>query len=312
METGKEIKIAVLIPCYNEENTIRKVILDFKQQLPNARIIVFDNNSSDRTRQIAIEQGAILIPEPRQGKGFAVETMFNSVESDIYVMVDGDDTYPAQAVHQLIQPILNQQADMVVGSRLADYTDASFRNLHVFGNKLVCFCINKIMGSSLKDIMSGYRAFNRQIINIIPVVSSGFEIETELTIQTLYYQRKIAEVEIPYRHRPQGSESKLHTFKDGFKILWKLFSLFRSLKPLAFFGSIGLFFLLAGLMVGILPIRDYLVNPNHYVEHVPSAILAASLILLSWLFVFLGLLLHAINQRFRELHSVLTRNKIRP
>ena len=311
METGKEIKIAVLIPCCNEENTIRKVISDFKQQLPNARIVVFDNNSSDRTGQIALERGAILIPEPRQGKGFVVETMFNSVESDIYVMVDGDDTYPAQAVHQLIQPILNQQADMVVGSRLTDYTDASFRNLHVFGNKLVCLCINKIMGSSLKDIMSGYRAFNRQIINIIPVVSSGFEIETELTIQTLYYQRKIAEVEIPYRHRPQGSESKLHTFKDGFKILWKLFSLFRSLRPLAFFGSIGLFFLLAGLMVGILPIRDYLVNPNHYVEHVPSAILAASLILLSWLFIFLGLLLHAINQRFRELHSVLTRNKIR-
>ena len=312
METGKEVKIAVLIPCYNEENTISKVISDFKQQLPNARIVVFDNNSSDRTGQIALEQGAILIPEPRQGKGFVVETMFNSVESDIYVMVDGDDTYPAQAVHQLIQPILNQQADMVVGSRLTDYTDASFRNLHVFGNKLVCFCVNKIMGSSLKDIMSGYRAFNRQIINIIPVVSSGFEIETELTIQTLYYQRKITEVEIPYRHRPQGSESKLHTFKDGFKILWKLFSLFRSLRPLAFFGSIGLFFLLAGLIVGILPIRDYLVNPNHYVEHVPSAILAASLILLSWLFIFLGLLLHTINQRFRELHSVLTRNKIRP
>jgi glycosyltransferase involved in cell wall biosynthesis len=311
METNKEVKIAVLIPCYNEENTVRKVISDFKQQLPDARIVVFDNNSSDRTGQIALEQGAVLIPEPRQGKGFAVETMFNSIESDIYVMVDGDDTYPAQAVHQLIQPLLKQQADMVVGSRLADYTDASFRNLHIFGNKLVCFCINKIMGSDLKDIMSGYRAFNRQIINTIPVVSSGFEIETELTIQTLYYQRKIVEVDIPYRHRPQGSESKLHTFKDGFKILWKLFSLFRSLRPLAFFGGIGVFFLLAGLAVGILPIRDYLVNPNHYVEHVPSAILAANLILLSWLFIFLGLLLHAINQRFRELHSVLTRNKIR-
>ena len=312
MNAKDQQRIVVLIPCYNEQNTIAKVITDFKQHLPNAEIIVFDNNSSDHTAQIAREQGGLVIPEPRQGKGFVVENMFSTVEADFYVMVDGDDTYPAEAVHQLLRPVLNQQADMAVGSRLADYTESSFRNLHVFGNKLVRFCINKIMGSDLKDILSGYRVFNRTIADSIPVVSSGFEIETELTIQTLYYQRKIVEIEIPYRPRPEGSESKLHTFKDGFRVLWKLFSLFRSLKPLTFFGGMGLFFFLLGLLVGCLPIHDYFTRPDHYVEHIPSAILAASMILLSWLFIFLGILLHVINWRFRELHNVLTRNRIRP
>jgi glycosyltransferase involved in cell wall biosynthesis len=307
---GSPAKIAVLIPCYNEEAAVGKVIDDFKQQLPDADIIVFDNNSTDQTYRIAREHGAQVIPEPRQGKGFVVETMFNLSGYDLYIMVDGDDTYPAESVHELIEPVLKGRADMAVGARLSDYTDQSFRNLHVVGNKLVRFCINKIMGSDLNDILSGYRVFNRRTLQTIPIVSSGFEIETELTIQTLYYQRMIIEVQVPYRQRPPGSVSKLHTFRDGFRVLWKLFSLYRSLKPLTFFGGIGLLLFVLGLLVGYLPVHDYFTNPDHYVEHVPSAILAAGLVLLSWLFVFTGLLLHMMNRRFRELHNVLTREGI--
>lgn len=310
METHKQPNIVLLIPCYNEEAAVGKVIDDFKQQLPDADVVVFDNNSTDRTAAIAGEHGARVIPEPRQGKGFVVDAMFNLGGYDIYIMVDGDDTYPAEAVHQLIRPVLEGRADMAVGSRLSDYTDQSFRNLHVFGNKLVRFCINRIMGSDLKDILSGYRVFNRRILQTIPVVSSGFEIETELTIQTLYYQRTIIEITVPYRQRPAGSISKLHTFRDGFRVLWKLFSLYRSLKPLTVFGGIGLMLFALGLLIGSLPVHDYFTNPDHYVEHVPSAILAASLVLLSWLFVFAGLILHMMNRRFRELHNVLTRKGI--
>lgn len=300
-------KITVLIPCFNEEATIGKVIDDFKMELPDSEIIVFDNNSTDRSVQLARDHGASIRYEPRQGKGFVVENMFKSLDSDIYIMVDGDDTYPAETVHRLIEPIVNSDADMVVGARLGEFNDDSFRNLHVLGNKLVRFCINKIMKSNLRDIMSGYRVFNRTIAKTIPVVSSGFEIETELTIQTLYYQRKIIEIDIPYGHRPEGSVSKLNTFKDGFRVLWKLFSLFRALKPLTFFGSVGIVFFIFGLAAGSFPVRDYFVNPDHYVSHVPFAILSGCFMLLSFSFVFLGILLHAINWRFKELHNVLIR-----
>ena len=303
------LKIAVLIPCWNEEKTLGSVIEGFRQQLPSARIIVFDNNSSDKSVKIAREHGAEVFNEARQGKGFVIETMFNSVQADIYVMVDGDNTYPAENVHQLIEPVLKHQCDMAVGARLSNYTNHSFRNLHVFGNRLVRFCINRIMGSDLRDIMSGYRVFNRQIAQTIPVVSSGFEIETEITIQTLYYRRKIVEVEIPYRARPDGSASKLNTYRDGFRVLWKIFSLYRSLKPLTCFGGVGIVLFALSLLVGYLPVRDYFVNPDHYVAHVPSAILAAGLMMLSFLFTFTGLQLHMINHRFRELHNVLTRQK---
>ncbi len=305
-------KIAVLIPCYNEEKTIGKVIRDFRKELPKAEIYVFDNNSADNSAEIATQEGAVVILEPRQGKGFVVEKMLCTVDADLYVMVDGDDTYPAECVHSLIDPVKRGQADMTVGSRFSQYEDTSFRNLHLFGNRLVKFCINRIMNADLKDILSGYRVFSRTLAESIPTVSSGFEIETELTIQTLYYQRKIVEVEIPYRARPAGSESKLNTFSDGFRVLWKLFSLFRSLKPLTFFGGIGGCLFVLSLLVGWLPVRDYLVNPDHYVEHVPSAILAAGLMMLSFLFMFTGLQLHMINQRFRELHNVLVRNRQAP
>jgi len=225
-------------------------------------------------------------------------------------MVDGDDTYPADEVHKLIGPVYAGDADMVVGARLSSYTEKSFRPLHIFGNNLVRKLVNWIGNTQLTDIMSGYRAFNRRVVEHIPVVSSGFEVETEITIQMLYYRMKIAEVQVPYKDRPEGSESKLNTIQDGAKVLWKIFSLFRAFKPLTFFGSAGIVLFLLGLAAGSAPLYDYITDPNHYVRHIPLAILATGLVLLSAGCFFLGILLHALNWRLRELHNVLTRNKL--
>ena len=307
MPESHEHKIAVLIPCLNEEITIGKVIDDFRRELPSAAIYVFDNCSADATAAVAVEHGAVVIKEPRRGKGFVVDSMFGRIEADLYVMVDGDNTYPADYVHKLLEPLLAGDADMVVGSRFLSYTDKSFHKFHIFGNNLVRLLVNWVGSAQLTDIMSGYRAFNHRIVERIPVVSVGFDVETEMTVQMLYYQLRIVEVNIPYRERPAGSKSKLKTFRDGFRVLWKIFSLLRALKPLTFFGSIGLLFLVLGLLAGILPIHDYLTDPNHHVHHLPLAVLATGLIILSAGFVFLGILLHSLNWRFRELHNVLTR-----
>jgi glycosyltransferase involved in cell wall biosynthesis len=309
MAQQKEPKTAVLIPCYNEEQTIGKVIEQFKRELPSAEIYVFDNCSTDASAEIAAKQGAVVIFVPRKGKGYVVERMFDSIDADIFVIVDGDDTYPADMVHKLIEPIRSGKADMVVGTRLSQYTDQSFRPLHVFGNNLVRGLVNWVFKANLTDIMSGYRVFNRRVTDLIPVVSSGFEVETELSIQMLYYQMKIIEVQVPYRPRPQGSISKLNTFRDGLKVLWKIFSLFRAFKPLTFFGSIGIVLFIAGVLAGLSPIRDYIYDPAHYVRHIPLAILATGLVIISVGCMFLGILLHAINWRLRELHNVLTRRQ---
>ena len=309
MKTVQELRTAVLIPCHNEEPTVGKVVDDFRRQLPTAAIYVFDNCSTDKTADIAAKHNAVVIKEPRKGKGFVVEKMFECVEADIYVMVDGDDTYPANEVHKLIGPVYAGDADMVVGARLSSYTDKSFRPLHIFGNNLVRKLVNWIGNTQLTDIMSGYRAFNRRVVEHIPVVSSGFEVETEITIQMLYYRMKIAEVQVPYKHRPAGSESKLNTIRDGMKVLWKIFSLFRAFKPLTFFGGAGIVLFLMGLAAGFAPLYDYITDPNHYVRHIPLAILATGLVLLSAGCFFLGILLHALNWRLRELHNVLTRNR---
>ncbi len=298
-------RIAVLIPCYNEAATVGKVVEDFRRQLPDATIYVYDNNSADATAEIAARAGAVVIPEPRQGKGFVIESMFATAAEDVFVMVDGDDTYPAESVHDLLAPVLADRADMVVGARLAEYDDASFRPLHVAGNGLVRKLINSLFSTGLTDILSGYRAFNRRVVERIPVVSSGFEVETEMTIQMLYYKLRMVEVQVPYRGRPEGSESKLRTFRDGFRVLWKLFSLFRSIKPLTFFGLVGIVLFLAGLAAGIPPILDYVQTGKVY--RFPLAILATGLMILSAGSVFLGLILHAINWRLLELHNVLVR-----
>ena len=299
--------IAVLVPCYNEEATIGKVIDDFRVQLPDAVVFVFDNCSTDRSVEIARRHGAEVIREPRGGKGFVVESMLDRVRADVYVMVDGDDTYPPEKVHELLQPVFEGQADMTVGARLVEYTNRSFRPLHMVGNRLVRWLINRIFKAGLTDILSGYRAFNRKVVNRVPVVSSGFEVETELTVQMLYYRLKIVEVPVPYRERPEGSVSKLRTFRDGFRVLWKLFSLARNFKPLTFFGGLGLILFLLGVLAGIPPLYDYI--QYRFVYHVPLAVLATGLMLLAAGCVFLGLLLHAVNWRFLELHNVMVRGK---
>jgi len=304
-----DFKTAILIPCHNEEITVGKVIDGLRNQVPSATIYVFDNCSTDSTASIAKEHGAVVIKEPRLGKGFVVESMFSRIDADIYLMIDGDDTYPAEYACKLLEPVLNGNADMVVGARLANYQDKSFRPLHVFGNNLICKLVNWMGRANLTDIMSGYRAFSRRVVEKIPVVSAGFEVETEMTIQMLYHKMKITEVQVSYRPRPADSKSKLNLWRDGFCVLWKVFSLFRAFKPLTFFGSIGLILLLAGLLAGLVPINDYITNPDHYVRHVPLAILATGLTILSAGCFFLGILLHAVNWRLRELHNVITRKQ---
>ena len=300
---------AVLIPCYNEALTITKVVGDFQRELPDATIYVFDNNSTDGTADLARAAGAVVLREPWQGKGYVVASMFEKVDADYYVMVDGDDTYEVERARTLLAPVIAGEADMVVGARLAHFGDESFRHLHVLGNNMVRWLVNKIFGTHLTDIMSGYRAFNREVVRRIPLVSAGFEIETEMTIQMLYYRRRILEIQTVYRGRPEGSYSKLNTFRDGFRVLWKIFTLFRAFKPLTFFGSVAILFFLLGLLAGIPPLYDYFSDPNHYVRHVPLAILATGLMILSAGCVFLGVLVHAINWRIMELQNLLVRRR---
>ncbi len=300
-------RIAILIPCHNEEATVGKVIDDFRAQLPHATIYVFDNRSTDATSTIAAEHGAVVLKEPRKGKGYVIESMLDRVRADLYVMVDGDATYPPERVHDLLAPVRGGEADMAVGARLSEYTDTSFRPLHVAGNSLVRGLINVIFGARLTDILSGYRAFNRRVVERIPIVSAGFEVETELTIHMLYYRLAMVEVQVPYRERPAGSVSKLRTFRDGFRVLWKLFSLVRAFKPLTFFGSLAVLLFVLGLVVGIAPIHDYVTTGR--VPHFPSAFLAASLMILSAGAFAVGLILHAMNWRFKELHNVMVRGR---
>lgn len=302
-------RIAVLIPCHNEELTIAKVVDDFRAQLPEAVVYVFDNCCTDRTGPIAAEHGATVVKEPRKGKGFVVEGMFDRIEADFYVMADGDDTYPAEQVRKLLGPVMAGDADMVVGARLSQPGEGSFRSLHVAGNNLVRWLINRIYSADFTDILSGYRAFNRKVVRRIPVVSSGFEVETEMTVQMLYHRLKIIEVQVPYRGRPPGSESKLSTFRDGARVLWKIFTLFRAVKPLTFFGSIALVLFVLGAVAGTPPVAGFVQSGYTKVERLPLAILATGLMILSAGSLLLGVLLHAINWRFKELHNVLVRRR---
>jgi len=304
--SGEVVRIAVVIPCYNEELTIAKVIDDFRRELPDAEVVVVDNCSTDRSAAIAAEHGAIVLREPRQGKGYVVDSMLAKVDADVYVMVDGDDTYPAERVHALLKPVLVGEADMCVGARLETFSGGSFRPLHVFGNKLVRFLVNWMAGTRLSDIMSGYRAFGRQVADRVPLTAAGFEVETEFTVQALFHRLRIVEVQVPYRARIAGSVSKLHTLRDGFRVLWTIFTLFLKLKPLTFFGAVGLLLFTAGLAAGLPPVLDWL--EHRYVYRVPLALLATGLMLLATGNVFVGIVLHALNWRFFEVHNALGRH----
>lgn len=294
------MEIALLIPCFNESQTIQKVISDFKNELPELKIYVYDNNSSDNTYNIAKTAGAIVRKEFRQGKGHVVRSMFEEIEADIYIMVDGDDTYPPSFVKKMLQFVINGEADMVVGDRLTNgsYYNENKRRFHDLGNNLVRSMVNLIFKDKLRDIMTGYRVFNRRFVKSIPILSSGFQVETEMTIFALDKKYKIIEVPIDFQERPEGSFSKLNTFTDGRKVLWEIFSLFRHYKPLPFFSIIASLFLIASLVIGIPVIMEYV--REAYVYRVPSAILAAILGAIGIILFNTGIILDTIAQNDKK------------
>jgi glycosyltransferase involved in cell wall biosynthesis len=283
--------VAVLIPCYNEAVTIAKVVDDFKAVLPNADIYVYDNNSSDDTAAIAREHGAIVRRETRQGKGNVVRQMIRDIDADYYLMVDGDDTYPAEFALPLLEPLVLDSADMTVGDRLSNgsYGEENDRAFHGFGNDLVRWLIKVIYHFEFHDVMTGYRGFNEVFAKTMPVISPAFEIETELSIHAVDKRWRISEVPIDYRDRPEGSYSKLSTFGDGWKVLKCIGSLFKDYRPMALFGWVGLILCIIGLLIGIPIIGEF--NITGLVPRLPSAILAVSFVGCGLLSFVCGLIL---------------------
>jgi glycosyltransferase involved in cell wall biosynthesis len=292
-------KIAVLLPAYNEEVTIVKVIEDYRRVLPHADIYVYDNNSKDKTNQLAREAGAIVRFEPRQGKGNVVRSMFREIDADYYIMADADDTYPAAEVEALLQPLRDGLADMTIGDRLSNgtYAEENKRGFHGFGNNLVRLLVNKLYKGNYNDIMTGYRGFNRLFVKNFPVLSPGFEIETELSIHSLDKRFKLVEVPITYKDRPEGSESKLSTFSDGFKVLRMIFNLFKDYKPLIFFSILTFLFFVLGLIVGIPVISEF--ARTGMIDKVPSAVLATGFMILSALSFVAGFILDTVVRQNR-------------
>ena len=293
-------KIAVLIPCYNEAQTIKKVIQDFKKELPDAQIYVYNNNSKDDTKKIAEENGAIVVDEYKQGKGNVVRSQFRDVEADIYVMIDGDDTYPAEFVHKLIEPVRNGEADMAIGDRLSNgtYQKENKRHFHEFGNNLVKKAINVLFKTDLKDIMTGYRVFNKRFVKNMPVLSPKFEIETEMSLYALDRKYIIKEIPIDYRDRPEGSVSKLNTVSDGIKVVKTIARMFKDYKPFKFFGVIALLLFLVGLLIGIPVIIEFI--QNAYITKVPSAVLASGIMGLSAVSFQCAIILDTVTRQHRE------------
>ena len=299
-------KVAVLIPCYNEAVTIGKVVDDFKRVLPDADIYVYDNNSKDDTAAIAEDHGAIVRTELRQGKGNVVRQMFREIDADYYIMVDGDDTYPAEAAPRLLEPLMNDTADMTVGDRLSNgtYGEENDRAFHGFGNNLVRWLIKVIYGYAFDDVMTGYRAFTRIFVKTMPVLSEGFQIETELSIHAVDKRFRITDVPIDYRDRPEGSYSKLSTFGDGAKVLRAIASLFKDHKPMAFFGWLALILIVLGLIAGIPVIAEYF--QTGLVPRFPTAILAIALVICGALSFTAGIILDTVAKTGRKQWELFT------
>ena len=302
-------KIAIILPAYNEEKTIEKTILSFHKELPSAAIFVINNNSSDKTYQIAsniisklkkktLDKG-VVINEFRQGKGNALRRAFLEIDADIYALADADLTYPAPEIFKLLNPILNNEADMVVGNRHANdhYLAQNKRQFHNFGNSLVKSLVNYLFKANLKDIMSGYRAFTRKFVKNYPILVDGFEIETDMTLHALDKRFRIIEVPISYKNRPSGSESKLSTFRDGFKVIRIIFNIFRHFHPMIFFGSLAILFSFLGLVFGFTVVDEF-INTG-YIKHIPLAILAAALELFAIILFAVALILDSINYQAR-------------
>jgi len=286
--------IAVIIPCFNEAPTVAKVVNDFARALPQATIYVFDNNSTDETAQIAASAGATVLPSPRQGKGNVIRHMAEVIEADIYVITDGDDTYPAEEAPGLIDRFLKGPADMLVATRLIEHDDRSFRTFHRFGNHIVSRIVSILFSASITDVLSGYRILSRDLVKLIRLRAPGFEVETEMTLQALTKRFEIEEVPIRYRSRPEGSFSKLNTWSDGYLILKCIFLILKDYRPLLFFTAIASLFAFGSIAAGFAPVLEF--YETGLVLRIPRVVLAVGLGLLSALSLLAGLILDTISK----------------
>ena len=303
----KNKKIAVLIPCYNEAKTIKKVVEDYKKALPEADIYVYDNNSSDHTDEIARKAGAIVKYEYRQGKGNVIRSMFKDIDADCYLMIDGDDTYPAENAKEMCDLILEKKADMVIGDRLSStYFTENKRPFHNFGNRLVRGLINFLFESDVRDIMTGYRAFSYEFVKTFPVLSKGFEIETEMTIHALDKNFLLKEVKVGYRDRPAGSVSKLNTYRDGFRVLKTIGRLFKEYKPTIFFSLLSLLFLIISFAFGIPVFAEYF--KTGLVPRYPTLIFSGFMLMIAIILFACGLILEVVVKKHRQLFELMLIN----
>lgn len=296
-------KIAVLIPCYNEAKTVEKVVTDYRKALPEADIYVYDNNSTDGTDEIAKKAGAIVRYESRQGKGNVIRTMFREIDADAYLMIDGDDTYPAESAAQMVDLVLHKNMDMVVGDRLSStYFTENKRPFHNLGNRMVRGLVNGIFHGNITDIMTGYRAFSPLFVKSFPILSAGFEIETEMTIHALDKNLHVVSVPVDYRDRPAGSESKLSTYSDGMRVMKTIATLFRDYRPLAFFGIFALVFLLIGMVLFVPVLVEY--AKTGLVPRFPTLIVSTVFIILAMLSLVCGLILETVAKKQRQQFEV--------
>lgn len=294
------LNIAVLLPCFNEGGAIGRTVNDFKQQLPQAKIYVYDNNSTDNTIEEAKKSGAIVRKETRQGKGEVVRRMFADVDADVYVMADGDATYDTKAVSMLIETLIDNQLDMVIGTRTTP--QEAYPKGHILGNKAFSILVNKVFKASLTDVFSGYRVMTKRFVKTVPIISDGFQIETELTVHALHHKLPILEVPTNYQARPEGTQSKLRTFSDGFKILSFIFFLIRDIKPLLFFSTLSLLLIIVSLSLGIPVISEFI--DTGLVPRFPTAILASSIGVIAILFFFTGVILDNVGRGRKENKSM--------
>ena len=306
-EKYKNKKIAVLIPCYNESKTIEKVVKDYKKVLPEADIYVYDNNSKDDTDKIASKAGAIVRYEYKQGKGNVIRSMFKQIDADCYLMIDGDDTYPKENAREMCELVLDGKADMVIGDRLSStYFTENKRPFHNFGNRLVRGLINTLFKSNVRDIMTGYRAFSYDFVKTFPVLSKGFEIETEMTIHALDKNFLLKEIPVEYRDRPAGSVSKLNTYKDGFKVLKTIARLFKEYKPTIFFGLVSLLFFVISIVFGTPVFVEYF--KTGLVPRYPTLIFSGFMLMISILMFVCGIILEVVVKKHRQLFELILIN----
>lgn len=294
--------ITVAIPCYNEELTITKVIRNFRNELPDSKIIVFDNNSKDKSAELARNSGAEVFFVKKRGKGNVIKDIFKKVNEDVLIMVDGDDTYLAKDVRKLMQPIINDEADMSVGNRIMGKNNG-MNTGHSLGNKIFRWLLNIFFKTNFQDILSGYRVFSRDFYKNIPLLANGFEVETELTLQALEREYRIVEIPVGYQSRPEGSHSKIREFSDGSRIIFTIVSLFRDYRPMTFFSILGFFSILIGIALGSRVVLEYF--ETGLVLRLPTAVLSITFIILGFTSVLSGLTVSAINRRYRELENIL-------